>query len=106
MLLHRPQPHAFKEKEPVDCSTPKDVFEHSPEELVDIALSELQAAGIQLIEWRALVNRRMDVPIVIRASGLSTPPPLIYTIVFFYYHPVLLLRRSRRGSTSRIEDPE
>ena len=75
MLVLRPQPHAFKEKEFFDRSTTKDVFESSPEELVDIALSRLQAAGIQLIEWMALLYRRMDVPIIIRASGLSVFSP-------------------------------
>ncbi|TEB34231.1 hypothetical protein FA13DRAFT_1729739, partial [Coprinellus micaceus] len=73
MLLHRPQLHAPKPNEPVGCSTPKDVFERSPEELVDVALSRLRAAGIQLIEWMALLYRRMDVPIIIRDYSYVVP---------------------------------
>ena len=40
----------------------KDIFACNPAEVVDIALSHLQNAGTQLIEWRALLQRRMNVP--------------------------------------------
>lgn len=36
------------------------------EELVDIALTRLQSAGVQLVEWGGLLFRRMHVPIIIR----------------------------------------
>lgn len=35
-----------------------------PEVLVDIAMERLSAAGVQLIEWRALLYRRLNVPII------------------------------------------
>ena len=44
------------------------IYESSPEELVDRALKTLQDAGIQLIEWQSLLHRRMNVPVVIRVS--------------------------------------
>ena len=37
------------------------------EELVDIALTRFQCASIQVVEWGALLFRRMRVPIVIKA---------------------------------------
>jgi hypothetical protein len=36
------------------------------EELVDIALTRLQCACIQVVEWGALLFRRMNVPIVVK----------------------------------------
>jgi hypothetical protein len=36
------------------------------EEIVDVALSRLQSACIQLVEWRALLFARMNVPVVVR----------------------------------------
>lgn len=74
MLLNRPlQPHDCKVKELNGCSTPKDVFEQQPAELVDIALLRLQAAGIELIEWRALLYRRMAVPIIVKDFSYVVP---------------------------------
>ncbi|KAJ2913663.1 hypothetical protein MD484_g6765, partial [Candolleomyces efflorescens] len=49
-----PEIHEEKKRE--------DVFDHQPTELVDAALSKLQAAGVKLIEWRALLYRRMGKP--------------------------------------------
>ena len=42
------------------------IYELSPEELVDKALKALQNAGIQLIEWKSLLYRRMGVPLIIK----------------------------------------
>ena len=35
-----------------------------PEALVDLALQQLSAAGVKLIEWRAMLYRRMSVPMI------------------------------------------
>lgn len=44
------------------------IYEYSPEELVDKALKTLQDAGIELIEWSSLLYRRMNVPVIIKVS--------------------------------------
>lgn len=59
-------------------STLKDVFDRRPAELVDVALTRLQEAGVELIEWKALLYRRMAVPIIVKASGLIDLPLLEY----------------------------
>lgn len=58
-----------KEEHDVD-SAPKDVFDNSPSHLVGVALARLQAAGVELIEWRAMLYRRMSVPVIVRVNIL------------------------------------
>lgn len=48
--------------------------DNHPAEVVDIALQALQAANFRLLEWRALWNRRMKVPILVKVSNF----PWIY----------------------------
>ncbi|KAI0636215.1 hypothetical protein C8Q77DRAFT_1052473 [Trametes polyzona] len=50
-----------------------DTFQVSPEELVDRALHALQTAGIQLIEWKSLLYRRMGVPVFIKDYHYLVP---------------------------------
>lgn len=45
------------------------ILDNHPAEVVDMALHALQSAGFQLIEWRALLYRRMKVPILIKVSN-------------------------------------
>lgn len=45
------------------------ILDGHPAEVVDMALHALQSAGFQLIEWRALLYRRMKVPILIKVSN-------------------------------------
>ncbi|EJF64501.1 hypothetical protein DICSQDRAFT_51896 [Dichomitus squalens LYAD-421 SS1] len=56
---------------------PKDdtsnIYEFSPEELVDKALKTLQNAGIELIEWSSLLHRRMNVPVIIKNFSYLVP---------------------------------
>ena len=49
------------------CLDPQ-ILSNDPAEVVDMALDRLQRAGVQLIEWRALLYRRMNVPIVVTVS--------------------------------------
>ncbi|KAF8549497.1 hypothetical protein OG21DRAFT_1478836 [Imleria badia] len=49
------------------------VFDRTPAELVDLALSTLQAAGVQLTEWRALLYRRMNVPVIVKDYSYIVP---------------------------------
>ena len=44
------------------------IFFHDPAVVVDIALERLHQASIVLLEWRAALYRRMNVPIVVKAS--------------------------------------
>lgn len=44
------------------------MMQHHPLELVDLALHELQAAGIEPIEWGAHLYRRMNVPTIVQVS--------------------------------------
>lgn len=57
----------------ISCTPPKTVLSCdgglSPEELVDRALKTLQDAGVQLIEWRSLLYRRMGVPVVLKVNS-------------------------------------
>jgi hypothetical protein len=50
----------------------KNVFDLPPAELVDLALSRLQNAGVKLIEWRALLYRRMNVPVIVKVCFLGS----------------------------------
>jgi len=45
------------------------ILDNHPAEVVEIALNALQRAGIQMIEWRALLYRRMRVPILVSVSS-------------------------------------
>ena len=42
----------------------RDPFVFPPEFLVDVALTRLSHVGVQLIEWGAMLYRRMDVPVI------------------------------------------
>ena len=44
----------------------EDLFLYEPSVVVDMALHRLQRAGVHLIEWRSLLYRRMNVPVVIK----------------------------------------
>jgi hypothetical protein len=69
-------PPLDEEKQLNSSSVLKDVFDLQPAELVDVALSRLQAASVKLIEWRAFLYRRMGRPIILRASPLIDFPLL------------------------------
>lgn len=43
-----------------------------PVEVVDLALERLQTAQIILIEWRALLYRRMNVPVLVKVRVYKT----------------------------------
>ncbi|KAJ2928188.1 hypothetical protein H1R20_g8904, partial [Candolleomyces eurysporus] len=78
MLASPPPPYDFpsitvKEKQLSVYSPPKDLFDRQPAELVDVAISRLQAAGVELIEWRALLYRRMSVPIFVKDFSYVVP---------------------------------
>ena len=47
------------------------IFDKQPQEIVDIVLSTLQTAGIQLIEWRHGLYGRMNVPLVLFVRRLD-----------------------------------
>jgi hypothetical protein len=49
----------------------KTILDHEPPEVVDIALQKLQKAGVELIEWRALLCRRMNVPVILKVSFIQ-----------------------------------
>ena len=40
------------------------LFDHDPMELVDMALHQLQSGGVQPVEWRSRLYRRMGVPVI------------------------------------------
>lgn len=46
----------------------RDIMDNAPEVVVDMALAQLQKHGVELIEWRAPLYRRMHVPIIIKVS--------------------------------------
>ncbi|OJT01780.1 hypothetical protein TRAPUB_7836 [Trametes pubescens] len=56
-----PRDH-FQEAHP-NAPSASDIYASSPEQLVDKALHALQEAGVQLIEWKTLLFRRMGVPV-------------------------------------------
>lgn len=47
------------------------VHASSPEQLVDKALHALEKAGVQLIEWKSLLYRRMGVPVILKVHGFN-----------------------------------
>ncbi|EIW57957.1 uncharacterized protein TRAVEDRAFT_48981 [Trametes versicolor FP-101664 SS1] len=50
-----------------------DIYASSPEQLVDKALHALQEAGIELIEWKTLLFRRMGVPVALKNFHYLVP---------------------------------
>ncbi|CDO78206.1 hypothetical protein BN946_scf184701.g4 [Trametes cinnabarina] len=62
----------FRDAYPCSPSA-SNIYEYSPEELVDKALRALQEAGIQLIEWLSLLHRRMNVPVIIKDFHFLVP---------------------------------
>ena len=56
-----------------------DILRREPAEVVDMALGKLQTAGIVLLEWLALLYRRMNVPVIIKARIFisSIPAPMV-----------------------------
>ena len=70
-----PENHTFHLNTPSEKDTcPKNIPIVSktagPEELVDVALHQLQVAGFELIEWRAPLYRRMCVPVILMVINL------------------------------------
>ncbi|KAJ7709231.1 hypothetical protein B0H16DRAFT_1745995 [Mycena metata] len=53
------------------------IFDNDPEHVLDLALSRLQAAGIKLVEWRDLVDKRMGVPACIKNYSYLVPDALV-----------------------------
>ncbi|KAF8802085.1 hypothetical protein BYT27DRAFT_7113209 [Phlegmacium glaucopus] len=49
------------------------ILDNHPAEVVDEALHTLQGAGFRLIEWRALLYRRMKVPILVKDFSYIVP---------------------------------
>ena len=58
------------------------VYEFSPEDLVDKALRALQEAGVQLIEWKTLLYRRMGVPVILKVRSND------FALLFELSHPI------------------
>ncbi|KAI0826572.1 hypothetical protein BC628DRAFT_1320151 [Trametes gibbosa] len=67
----KPRNH-FEDAHPSFPSS-SDIYTSSPEELVDKALHALQEAGVQLIEWKSLLYRRMGVPVIIKDHHYLVP---------------------------------
>jgi hypothetical protein len=66
-----------------------------PEEMLDIALEKMQSVGINLVEWRTLLYRRMNVPRIVSVS-------LLGLFLFFHYALSLLCRTTLFLSQTRI----
>ena len=90
-----------------------DVYEYSPEELVDKALKTLQDAGIELIEWSSLLYRRMNVPVIVKVSernffmlnDISISPRIYRTSTISFLTTNWTLHRSYSLSTRGCHDP-
>ncbi|KAF9466757.1 hypothetical protein BDZ94DRAFT_1157418 [Collybia nuda] len=69
------EPSIFDEKRSYYGEVPVewDLSVLPPEALVDIAMERLSAAGVQLIEWRALLYRRLNVPIITKNFSYIIP---------------------------------
>ncbi|KAI0062295.1 hypothetical protein BV25DRAFT_1804045 [Artomyces pyxidatus] len=74
-MLHSPSrldTPAYPLSSPIECRTfdekqpSKSLLDLLPEEVVEIALQRLLHAGVELIEWRAPLYRRMKVPIMVK----------------------------------------
>ncbi|KAF8328987.1 hypothetical protein F5887DRAFT_1006143 [Amanita rubescens] len=50
-----------------------DILRREPAEVVDMALGKLQTAGIVMLEWLALLYRRMNVPVIIKNYSYLVP---------------------------------
>ncbi|KAI0663748.1 hypothetical protein C8Q70DRAFT_906522 [Cubamyces menziesii] len=114
----------FQDSRPQSPSA-SNVYEFSPEELVDKALRALQEAGVQLIEWKTLLYRRMGVPVILKdfhylvpdeqlqlaskvleeVQGLprSIPPPLLMSTGGEFYSKATLYRVTRYTSAARAQ---
>ncbi|OSC97832.1 hypothetical protein PYCCODRAFT_1454694 [Trametes coccinea BRFM310] len=119
--LERPRRDDFRDVYPCPPSA-SNIYEYSPEELVDKALRALQGAGIQPIEWLSLLHRRMNVPVIIKdyhylvpddqlnlaqkileeGQGLprSRPPPLLLKTGGDFYAKAIMYRVSRYTSVA------
>ena len=70
VTLASSNPHILSdEAHGVQPTTLLDLDEH-PAVLVDKALQTLQREGIQVIEWRALLYRRMKVPVFVKVCPI------------------------------------
>ncbi|KAH9940638.1 hypothetical protein B0H21DRAFT_754562 [Amylocystis lapponica] len=49
------------------------IFDQTPLDLVDLALATLQSAGVEPVEWRSLLYRRMGVPVLLKNFHLVLP---------------------------------
>ncbi|KAH9474863.1 hypothetical protein JR316_0013331 [Psilocybe cubensis] len=49
------------------------ILDKHPAEIVDIALDTLQSLGIQLVEWRSLLYRRLGVPVLVLDYSFLVP---------------------------------
>ncbi|KAI0648911.1 hypothetical protein C8Q79DRAFT_887884, partial [Trametes meyenii] len=114
----------FQDALPLAPST-SNIYEFSPEELVDKALHALQEAGIQLIEWKSLLHRRMGVPVIIKdyhylvadehlelaekivahdvGLPLSLPPSLLLNTGGDFYAKARLYRLTRYTSVAQAQ---
>ncbi|KAL1949849.1 hypothetical protein VTO73DRAFT_8730 [Trametes versicolor] len=66
-----PRDH-FQEARPYPPSA-SNIYASSPEQLVDRALHALQEAGVELIEWKTLLFRRMGVPVALKNFHYLVP---------------------------------
>ncbi|KAI0349715.1 hypothetical protein OH77DRAFT_1414481, partial [Trametes cingulata] len=111
----------YRNARPYAAST-TNLHDLSPEELVNMALTALQQAGIELVEWKTLLYRRMGVPLVVKdfhylvpdeqlplASRLieedqglprSVPPPLLLKTGGDFYAKASMYRVTRSTSVA------
>ncbi|EIW57701.1 uncharacterized protein TRAVEDRAFT_125965 [Trametes versicolor FP-101664 SS1] len=97
----------------------------SPEQLVDKALYALEKAGVQLIEWKSLLYRRMGVPVILKnfqylvpdeqlecastileegeGLPLSIPPPLLLKTGGDFYAKAMMHRVSQYTSVAQAQ---
>lgn len=72
IMLHTPKDMQdyFQDAHPSSPSASA-IHASSPEQLVDKALYALEKAGVQLIEWKSLLYRRMGVPVILKVRIIS-----------------------------------
>ncbi|KAJ7180718.1 hypothetical protein C8R46DRAFT_985746 [Mycena filopes] len=68
---------SFSSPDPSSPTKIRSILDKDPIEVLDIALSRLQAVGIKLIEWQDLVYRRMNVPAIIKNYSYLVPDALV-----------------------------
>ena len=68
-MLHTTSPTFLRIPYPQHAQIPT-ILDNHPAEVVDMALQALQVASVPLIEWRALLYRRMKVPILVKVSNI------------------------------------